>query len=177
MSSRNVTILAEYLRASGMSRADLARAAGLRLSVLDAIADGAVLPGPAVALRVSQVTGGAVSVNDLTLQPGPSPLARALSSEESVDTIRLTSVLEAVLRAQDFAIETPVLEQVCALGADAVDHTCDALAAVSNRPFSDRLLLALKPVLAEMMKEMSLPSLSSGPLAALAELCQREYLQ
>ena len=108
--------------------------------------------------------------------------ARALSSpqvsnigEEELDRARIETALAIVINHLAQHDERSLSPQIFALAAEAVVNTYVALSTVTTRQGADRLLQALRPVLAEIAKDFVDESLSRAALDEGARLATDFY--
>ncbi|MGE0409170.1 MAG: helix-turn-helix domain-containing protein [Amphiplicatus sp.] len=142
--------LKDYIVSSGDSIAGFARRIGVSRQSVFRIIAGRQTPKPALARRIVEATGGAVSfetfygarVADLSARRG----------EEGLNPDLLALVLRYVL-GRVVATPAPLAPAMIDAAAEAVVNTHAALSKITTRRGPDRLAQALRPVLEEIRKE------------------------
>ncbi len=172
--------LKRYLSDLQESVADFSARVGASRQTLYRIINGRQSPKPALARRIVEATGGAVSLGDL-FEPDaaqgkilPLPAGR---NELELDNHRLKLALAIVfnhLTAQG-APDPP--ERSVAIAAEAAANTYAALRPVTTRQGPARLTQALRPVLEEILRECADPVPPAGAIDRGAQLATELYYQ
>ncbi len=172
--------LKQYLSDVQESVADFSARVGASRQTLYRIINGRQLPKPALARRIVEATGGAVSLNDLfetdAAQAKILPMPGS-SNDPELDNHRLKLALAIVfnhLTAQD-APDPP--ERSVAMAAEAAANTYAALRPVTTRQGPARLTQALRPVLEEILRESADPLPPPGAIDRGARLATELYYQ
>ena len=172
--------LKQYLAQLQESVTDFSTRVGASRQTLYRIINGRQTPKPALARRIIEATGGAVTLDDLFTGEAvrgkvlPMPLDRA---EGEIDNHRLRLALAIVfnhLTAQD-ALDPP--DRTFEIAAEAAANTYAALRPVTTRQGPARLTQALRPVLEEILREYADPVPPIGAIDRGAELATELYFQ
>ncbi len=172
--------LKKYLSDLQESVADFSARVGASRQTLYRIINGRQSPKPALARRIVEATGGAVSLNDLlvsgdgqaTILPMPGG-----GRDAELDNHRLKLALAIVfnhLTAQD-APDPP--DRSIVIAAEAVSNTFAALSPVTTRQGQARLTQALRPVLEEILRECADPVPPPRAIDRGAQLATELYYQ
>lgn len=172
--------LKQYLSELQESVADFSARVGASRQTLYRIINGRQTPKPALARRIIEATGGAVSLDDLFAGDAargtvlPMPMDRI---DVELDNHRLRLALAIVfnhLTAQD-APDPP--DRSFEIAAEAAANTYAALRPVTTRQGPARLSQALRPVLEEILREYADPVPPTGAIDRGAELATELYFQ
>ena len=165
--------LKQYLRDMDEELQVFAARVGVSRHTIYRLISGANQPRPALARRIVEATGGSVSFEDLyishaaptnfTLRP-KTPNGQATIGEEALDPARIEMALAIVINHLAQHDQAPVAPQIFPLAAEAVINTYVALSTVTTRQGADRLLQALRPVLAEIAAETLASALDQSAL-------------
>lgn len=135
---------------------DFSARVGVSRQTLYRIMSGSQAPKPALARRIVEATGGAVTLETLYHQSpqldsvgSPPHMAAPLNAER----LRVSLAIVIDHLSPKNAPELP--EEVIDLASAAVNNTYIALAPVTTREGPDRLRQALKPVLEELLRSRS----------------------
>ena len=143
------------------------------------ICNGNLVPRPQLAARIVEATGGAVTFNMLYggADQRSAEVVQLVGREEAeaIDFGRMRTALTIVINHLTPETVEPEADLV-AIGVEAVSNTYEALASVTTLHGPDRLAQALRPVLEEMLKELTVP-LPSNSLDRGAELAAQMYFQ
>ncbi len=172
--------LKQYLSEVEEPVRDFAERVGASRQTLYRIFSGAQAPKPALARRIVEATGGAVTLGMLygADMPGSAEIINLnpRADEPALDHERLKLAIAVVinhLRPNEASISAPEMMDVA---AEAVISTYAALSKVTTRQGPARLGQALRPVLEEILKEFGgLPGPSA--LDRGADLAAQLYLQ
>lgn len=172
--------LKQYLSDLQESVADFAVRVGASRQTLYRIINGRQSPKPALARRIVEATGGAVSLNDL-FEPDPAratilamPTAQAGGE---LDNHRLKLALSIVFNHLTTKDAPDPPDGAIAMAAEATVNTYAALAPVTTRQGQARLTQALRPVLEEILRECADPVPPSGAIDRGAQLATELYFQ
>ncbi|WDI30051.1 helix-turn-helix transcriptional regulator [Hyphococcus flavus] len=172
--------LKQYLSEVEEPVRDFAERIGASRQTLYRIINGAQAPKPALARRIVEATGGAVTLNMLYGggAPGSADIVNldARGDERPLDhgCLRLAiAVVVNHLRSPDAQLSPPDTMDVA---AEAVANTYVALSKVTTRQGPARLEQALRPVLEEILKECG-GSPAAAALDRGAELAAQLYLK
>ena len=171
--------LRQYLSDVGESHQDFALRVGTSRQTLYRLINGDQTPRPALASRIVEATGGAVTFNMLYGDPKRAGadivgLSRG-NTEPLLDYKRMHMALNIVvdhLTPKDCQVTTPLLH----IGVEAAVNTYEALSVVTSREGPARLAQALRPVLEEMLQELGVP-ISASAVDRGADLAAQLYLQ
>lgn len=167
--------LAQYLEASGRTLEEFAAEIDAPASAIRAAFAGAPLP-LALARRAVAACGGAVALSDLA---GASLVdARGLvgDGEQDIDVAALERALSPHLAGLLGGARRAGDRALARLGAEAAANTYLALA-VTGRSREDRLVLALRPVLQEILEDCGAPPPAPETLADAATATASTYFQ
>ncbi|HBS31010.1 MAG TPA: hypothetical protein DEA40_04610 [Parvularcula sp.] len=171
--------LKEYLAAAGLSADDFARMIAVRPDAFRQMLSGGAAPDRRIAQRIADMTGGAVTVEDLA--PGEAGVidlnARAATSSADIDQEALTRVLAEILPALVGGAQRKGDEHLPRIAADAVANAYTALSSVTTCRNADRLVQALLPVFAEILAETPAPPSRRAQAAPLAREAANRYLR
>jgi len=173
--------LKQYLRDLNEPIQDFANRVGASRQTLYRIIGGTQAPKPALARRIVDATGGAVSYEMLYSGRGAAS-AEVIGlfvegKQPLLDHERVKVAIAIVVNhltppnnsnPQDVAVD---------IAAEAVVNTYAALATVTTRQGPDRLCQALRPVLAEILQENEGSPPPAGVLDRGAELGAQLYFQ
>ena len=136
---------------------DFAVRVGASRQTLYRIIGGTQAPKPALAHRIVQATGGAVSLGALYQGGNANAVAVIdLLTEKNtkvLDTDRLRQVIATVVYHMTPPDSPDPPEETAHIAAEAVSNTYAALSSVTTRQGPDRLRQALRPVLEEILRE------------------------
>ena len=169
-----------YLSELQESVVDFSARVGVSRQTLYRIINGQQSPKPALARRIVEATGGAVSLGDLFEPDAAQATIVALpgaQSETVLDNHRLKFALSIVfnhLTAQD-APDPP--DRSIAIAAEAAANTYAALSTVTTRQGPARLTQALRPVLEEILRECADPVPPTVAIDRGAQLATELYYQ
>ncbi len=170
--------LKKYLSDLQEPVADFSARVGVSRQTLYRIINRKQSPKPALARRIVEATGGAVSLSDLwgvsTGKIVPFPVAQG---ETVLDNHRLKLALSIVfnhLTAQGVP-DPPDLS--IAIAAEAAANTYAALSRVTTRQGPARLTQALRPVLEEILRECADPVPPAVAIDRGAQLATELYYQ
>ena len=168
--------LLDYIEASGAGLDAFARAMAIPAGDLQRILEGEPIDRR-LAQRIVDVTGGAVTINDLL--PDADRVvdlrARVAASDDEIDQEALTRVLAEILPALVGGANRKGDEHLPRLAADAVAGAYAALSTVTTRRNADRLVQALLPVFAEILEEMSAQPSRRAEAGQLAQEAAARY--
>jgi|GEM_PF-1222563 len=176
--------LKTYLRDMKESIADFGARVGASRQTLYRIIGGAQAPKPALARRIVEATGGAVSFEALYK-------GRSVSGGAGGEVIGFSGGGEGAPLNQErvricLAIVVDHLapkdrpdppDDAVAIAAEAVVNTYIALSAVTTRQGPDRLRQALRPVLEEILREYAATPPPAAVLDRGADLATQIYFQ
>lgn len=132
---------------------------GASRQTLYRIMTGVQAPKPALARRIVEATGGAVSYGALYGEPDDGTggvVALPVKNDDSLlDQRRVRLALAVVVDNLSPAAGPAPPEEAVAIAAEAVVNTYMALSSVTTRQGPDRLCQALRPVLEEILAEYS----------------------
>ncbi len=172
--------LKQYLTDLQESVTDFSVRVGASRQTLYRIINGRQSPKPALARRIVEATGGAVSLNDLFECSGAQAAILSLPVERAdseLDNHRLKLALAIVfnhLTAQDAPDPPP---RSIAIAAEAASNTYAALSPVTTRQGPARLTQALRPVLEEILRECADPVPPGPAMDRGARLATELYYQ
>jgi len=167
--------LAQYLYECGRSAEQFAAEIGASAAQIEDAIAGRALP-LALARRVVAASNGAVSLADLA---GPSVVeARGIGgvASEDIDAATLERALAPHLAALLGGARRAGDRALARLGAEAAVNTYLALEVTGRRP-EDRLVLALRPVLQEILEDCGAPPRSPEAIADAATAAATTYFQ
>lgn len=173
--------LKQYLTDLQESVTDFSVRVGTSRQTLYRIINGRQTPKPALARRIVEATGGAVSLNDLFAGGGGGEATiiswPAEQAEPALDNHRLKLALAIVfnhLTAVDAPDPPP---RAIDIAAEATSNTYAALSPVTTRQGPARLTQALRPVLEEILRECADPVPPQGAIDHGAQLATDLYYQ
>lgn len=147
--------LKRYLESVGEPITDFAARVGASRQTLYRIISGAQAPKPALARRIVEATGGAVSIESL-YQDIPNNARSVKGSVGDVLELEASRLRIAIAAVYKHFAPTGAERAPDALIASAVQATigvCDALSVISDRVAAERLSQALRPVLQEVLND------------------------
>ncbi|MEZ5897583.1 MAG: helix-turn-helix transcriptional regulator [Parvularculaceae bacterium] len=171
--------LQEYLSETGLSFAEFSRSAGIDVSELNQIVTGEKIPSIELAMRISDLTDGVVTLERLT--GGDKPVVDARTA-----FVRGAVPINEELLAQALSLTLPEIlggdrrrgdSALPQLAAEAAANTYDALATVSSHQGVDRLVQALRPVLLEILAESFVVQIDRSKLEAMLTRTSELYFQ
>lgn len=156
--------LRHYLSEVNESVQAFAERIGVSRQTLHKIMTGRHAPGPLIARRIVEATGGAITFSMIYEAGGGDVVALEPPEPPPLDADRLKRVFAAVVAhlRPDAAAPAPDMFEIA---ADAAIGAYAALSKVTTRRGPARLSQALRPVLEEILKE-------TGPLPAPSSLDQ-----
>ncbi len=171
--------LQQYLSETGLSFAEFCRSAGIGVSELNEIVAGRKIPSVELAMRISDLTDGVVTIEDM------------MGGELSVVDARIafahgTERIDEALLAQALSLTLPEVlgggrrrgdVALPQLAAEAAANTYDALSTVSSHQGADRLVQALRPVLLEILAESFVVQIDRSVLEATLTRTSELYFQ
>ncbi len=175
--------LKAYLRDVGESIQEFGARVSASRQTLYRIIGGAQAPKPALARRIVEATGGAVSFEALyqgpSLKGGGGDVVGLNAGEAGggLNTGRVRVALAIVVDHLAAKDKPAPPDTAVTIAAEAVVNTYMALSTVTTRQGPERFCQALRPVLEEILREYSA---SPPPAAALdrgAELATQIYFQ
>lgn len=152
--------LKTYLRETRMTAAAFAKLIGVDVETVDRLLSGDVIADFDLAQRMIDATGGALLHEDFLCgaAEGRSVLdlrSRFQAKSEEIDPSILADALSSAFPALIGGARRQGDEHLPRLAADAAAHTYLALSTITSRRGPDRLRQALRPVLLEILEEMS----------------------
>jgi hypothetical protein len=153
--------LLDHLAATGDRPADFARRIGLEPEILQRALEGGAMLDRSVLLRIIDLSGGALTLADLDGEAGVAEVAdfRArFAAKDEIDIEALTSALAEALLPLFGGMRRKGDEFLPRLAAEATAGAYDALSTITTRRGADRLAQALRPVVEEILAELSAPS-------------------
>ena len=173
--------LKQYLKDMQESVSDFAARVGASRQTLYRIINGRQSPKPALARRIVEATGGAVSLDALFSGPdeprGKIIALRAGGDDEGLDHHRLKLALAIVINHLTAPDAPDPADRAIEIAAEAAANTYAALRPVTTRQGPDRLTQALRPVLEEILRECADPVPPPGAMDRGAELATELYYQ
>lgn len=173
--------LRKYLNEMQESVADFGARVGASRQTLYRLINGRQSPKPALARRIVEATGGAVTLDVLFSVDGPdtAKVVAFAGNDEALDLdlhrLKLSlSIVINHLTAQD-APDPP--DKAIEIAAEATANTYAALSPVTTRQGPARLTQALRPVLEEILQEYADPPPPAGALDRGAQLATDLYFQ
>lgn len=174
--------LLTYLRETRTTPKAFAKLIGLDAEPFARLLSGEEGIEPSIAQRIVDATGGAIFLEDLT--GGDEPIrvivdmrGRFASGAPDIDVERLAGILAALLPAMLGGSRRKGDNRLPGLAAEAAANTYSALSTVTTRSGADRLVQALRPVFAEILEEMSAPTLAHHKLDFVARRAAELYFQ
>ncbi len=156
---------------------DFADRVGVSRQTLYRIIAGLQAPRPMLARRIVEATGGAVSLAMLYGEDGAAEVAALPAGEVSApDAARLRLAMAVVINHLTPQEAPPVAPENLDIAAEAAVNTYAALSRLTSRRGPARLAQALRPVLAEILKESG-GLASASALDRGAELAAELYFQ
>lgn len=156
---------------------DFAERVGASRQTLYRIIAGVQAPKPLLARRIVEATGGAVSLAMLYGAGGADVIAMPAAREEApLDAARLKLAIAVVVNHLRPEAAPPAAPETLDIAAEAAVSTFAALSRLTTRQGSSRLAQALRPVLAEILKESG-GLASASALDRGAELAAELYFQ
>lgn len=154
--------LKTYLRETRTTPKAFAKIIGVDADLLERMLAGELPVEASLARRMIDATGGALILDELIDKDGADRVvidARGRLSEgaSQIDVERLEEVLAACLPGLTGGERRKGDAQLPALAAEAAANTYLALSTVTTRQGPDRLVQALRPVIEEILEEMSAP--------------------
>lgn len=144
--------LRQYLESIEEPITDFAARVGASRQTLYRIISRAQAPKPALARRIVEATGGAVSFETLYVNPGAGLTgAYAPEAGSGLDHERLKRAIACVVHHYAPAHAPVMPEADAGLAAEAAAATYDALSRITRRRGQRRLQQALRPVFAEIL--------------------------
>ncbi len=172
--------LKRYLREVDESVRDFSDRVGASRQTLYRIIGRRQTPKPALARRIVEATGGAVPLHDLyqgSRQTGGEVIGYCGGGEAmELNRDRLKQSIAAVV-SHMVSEDTPPPDELADIAAEAVIHTYTALSKVTTRQGRDRLCQALRPVLEEILREISDADPAPSTLHRGARLATQLYYQ
>lgn len=169
--------LKEFLNAVDDSVTAFARRIGIEAGALQEIVDGARWPEPAIARRIVDATGGAVSFASLFGgERAPADLAPRRAGHDALDEAALSATLRGAMEQAVGAEKRRAFASEIDMAAEAVANTYAALATVTTRRnLEDRVAQALRPVLAEILQDYAANSVLPADLDQAANMLAALY--
>lgn len=156
---------------------DFAERVGVSRQTLYRIIAGVQAPKPLLARRIVEATGGAVSLAMLYGAGGADVIAIPAAREETpLDAPRLKLAIAVVVNHLRSESAPPAAPETLDIAAEAAVSTYAALSRLTTRQGPSRLAQALRPVLAEILKESG-GLASASALDRGAELAAELYFQ
>ncbi|MEQ1930295.1 MAG: hypothetical protein ABL957_07140 [Parvularculaceae bacterium] len=163
--------LKTYLNETGDNVSAFARRVGVAADALEEMLGNRQPPEPALARRIVLATGGAVSFDQLMSGRGAviADLSVRLAADSSLDLTRLAGAIACA--AADLPGADRIPSRDFDIAAEAAAHTYAALARLTPSEGRGRLVQALRPILAEILKDsgtlpQDLQALDAAALAA-----------
>jgi len=172
--------LKQYLTDLQESVTDFSVRVGASRQTLYRIINGRQSPKPALARRIVEATGGAVSLNDLfACSDGDANILSwpAERDDSALDNHRLKLALAIVFNHLTAADAPDPPSRSIAIAAEAASNTYAALSPVTTRQGPARLTQALRPVLEEILRECADPVPPPGAIDRGAQLATDLYYQ
>ena len=172
--------LKQYLADLQESVTDFSVRVGASRQTLYRIINGRQSPKPALARRIVEATGGAVSLDDLFVGGGGEATILSWPAEPAdtaLDNHRLKLALAIVFNHLTAADAPDPPSQAIAIAAEAISNTYAALSPVTTRQGPARLTQALRPVLEEILRECADPVPPQGAIDRGAQLATELYYQ
>ncbi|MDZ7627685.1 MAG: helix-turn-helix transcriptional regulator [Parvularculaceae bacterium] len=170
--------LADYLVEARLDASDFARMLGIAPEALARILSNDTAPDYALARRISDVTDGAVTIDELIDGAGDIiDLRRRVSADEDeIDQQALEKILAELLPELVGGASRKGDEYLPRLAADAVVGAYTALSSVTTCRNADRLVQALLPVFVEILAETAPDLALSQKAEPLAHEAAERYL-
>lgn len=159
---------------------DFAARVGASRQTLYRIIGGAQAPKPALARRIVEATGGAVTLGAIyqrrDKRSGDIVRFRARREEALLNRERIKLAMATVVNHMN-PQATAISDDMAEIAAEAVVNTYAALSIVTTRQGPDRLRQALRPVLEEILRECSDSAPPAKTLDQGADLATQLYYQ
>ena len=174
--------LKTYLRETRTTPKAFAKLIGVDVEDLDDVLSGATAVDVALAQRMVDATGGALLIGDFVGNPtnGAADIVdfrSRLAGGAEIDTERLAGVLAEMLPALIGGARRKGDRKLPGLAAEAAANTYLALSTITTRAGADRLAQALRPVVAEILEELSAPAAAHRDLEATTRRAAALYFQ
>ncbi|HNR77970.1 MAG TPA: hypothetical protein PKM48_12630 [Parvularculaceae bacterium] len=153
-------MLLTYLRETRTTPKAFAKLIGVDAAHFDRILAGAADIDATLAQRMVDSTGGALLLEDLISEAAGNVIdfrSRLASEGGEIDIDRLADILRGILPDLIGGARRTGDDQLPGLAAEAAANTYVALSTVTSRAGADRLAQALRPVVSEILAEMSVP--------------------
>jgi predicted phage gp36 major capsid-like protein len=170
--------LSAYIRETGDTIEAFARRIGVEADVVKRIADDREAPEPTLARRIADVTGGALSFEQL--MEGRSAVVLDFQARRGADSaLDLRRLSEAIARSLAALGPASAAIPMAAVhvAAEATDHTYAALARVTTRQGPARLAQALQPVLQGILEDFGGLPERAEQIADAANSASQFYFQ
>jgi hypothetical protein len=172
--------LRTYLRETRTTPKAFAKLIGVDAGRLERMLAGGEAIAPALARRMVDATGGALLIEDLSGEaPGAGVVIdlreRFAGQGAEIDATRLTEILSPLMPALIGGSRRKGDDRLPGLAAEAAANTYAALATVTSRSGSDRLVQALRPVFSEILEELSAPRAARQRIAQMARKAAELY--
>ncbi|MCB2113573.1 MAG: hypothetical protein KDD85_08495 [Parvularculaceae bacterium] len=152
--------LLTYLRETRTTPKAFAKMIGVDISHFDDILAGVAALDASLAQRMIDATGGALMLEDLVGETGGEIVdlrSRFVAGGADIDVESLAGILAMLLPELIGGARRSGDKRLPALAAEAAANTYAALSTVTSRSGADRLMQALRPVVSEILEEMSAP--------------------
>lgn len=172
--------LKQYLADLQESVTDFSVRVGASRQTLYRIINGRQSPKPALARRIVEATGGAVTLNDLfACEDGETAILSwpGDHAESELDNHRLKLALAIVFNHLTAADAPDPPARFIVIAAEAAANTFAALSPVTTRQGPARLTQALRPVLEEILRECADPVPPQSAIDRGAQLATDLYYQ
>lgn len=174
--------LKTYLRETRTSPAAFAKLIGLDAEHFERLLAGETPINPCVAQRMVDATGGALLLEDLTVEDECASAmidlrGRFAAEAADIDVERLAEILSRLLPALIGGARRMGDEHLPKLAAEAAANTYAALSTVTTRRGPDRLIQALRPVFLEILEELAAPARTRRRLQETIEKAAELYVQ
>ena len=171
--------LLTYLRETRTTPKAFAKLIGLDAAHFERILAGEAGVGVELAQRMIDATGGALMLEDLV--DGAANIVdfrTGFASEGAdIDIERLAEILEHVLPDLIGGARRAGDKRLPGLAAEAAANTYAALSTVTSRSGADRLAQALRPVVSEILEELSVPHKKRGDCEKVVLQAAETYFQ
>jgi len=172
--------LLTYLRETRTTPKAFAKMIGLDAAHFDDILAGCASVDVSLAQRMIDATGGALVLEDLVGDAVGNVVdlrSRFALEGSEIDVEYLAEILMIVLPDLIGGARRSGDERLPGLAAEAAANTYAALSTVTSRSGADRLAQALRPVVLEILEEMSAPNKSHGDPEETIRRAAETYFQ